>query len=161
EIHVGEDFDPTLLLSSDGRFLAMRGFNEDSTTVRVWRTADGRQLRTFSWPEEYTQAAAFAPNGRTLVTISNNRRIRVCDLATGVCTDGSVKSARGTAITFSSNSRIMFIGCLNGEVAAYDLIAGELSGPHAGHRAMIDALAVSPDGATLVTGSTDTTALVW
>ena len=160
-IPVNENFDPALFLSSDGRYLALRGETDDGTFLRVVRTSDGRAARTLPTRQEYIAAVAFAPNGRTVAAVEANSRLRVWEMATGADYLVPIKTSRPTAVTFSPNSRTLFIGCSTGQVFGYDLISGELSGPHAGHRAMIDVLAVSPDGATLVTGSTDTTALVW
>src|SRR5262249_54659171 len=53
------------------------------------------------------------------------------------------------------------VGTDDGEVSLWDAVTGTTLSQAKGHRGAVLAVAFSPDGKTLATGSADTTALLW
>jgi WD40 repeat protein/tRNA A-37 threonylcarbamoyl transferase component Bud32 len=69
----------SLAFSPDGTHLATTGGGDD---VRVWRVADGKQLRILGYPEG-ARAVTFSPDGSKLVA-AGRHGIRVWDSLTGL-----------------------------------------------------------------------------
>src|SRR5262249_42912572 len=63
----------------DGRSLASAG--TEGSTVRLWRTADGKELRRFDVKEE-VHCLRFAPDGRALA-VAAGKTVGLWDPATG------------------------------------------------------------------------------
>ncbi|HEY1377737.1 MAG TPA: hypothetical protein VGF55_13140 [Gemmataceae bacterium] len=61
-----------------GRTLASGSGN----VLYVWDVLDGREVARLKQPRKHFQSAAFSPDGRTLVTVSNEATARVWDAAT-------------------------------------------------------------------------------
>jgi hypothetical protein len=157
--------------------------------VRVHRTADGKQLHElggrrgedFSVGTVYWHGT-FSPDGGLLATSENLQTqglrliltepaIRLWDMATGqeiLKMQGQKSTAQ--VLAFSPDGRLLASGHGPGGtwrgpreliVCLWDVFSGEKLGELQGHSADIQALAFSPDGKRLVSGSDDRTALVW
>ena len=115
---------------------------------------------------------AFTPDGRQLVSASDDKTIRVWDLATGK----TVRTLRGEsapgdtgkihAMALSPDGKWLAAGgLLAGEnrdaVRLYDFASGRLVALLKGHENVVLGLAFSPDGRHLISGSSDTTAIIW
>jgi hypothetical protein len=66
-----------------------------------------------------------------------------------------------TAMAISSDSRIVALGSGTGTIRLFDVATGKSTGAIQAHLGGIYAMAFSPDGRRLATGSMDTTAIVW
>jgi WD40 repeat protein len=75
--------------SPDGATLA--GAMADRT-VRLWRSNDGRLLRTFTGHTDLVMSAAFSPDGALLATVAYDRTVRVWNV-----TEGTSRVLRGHA----------------------------------------------------------------
>jgi WD40 repeat protein len=170
--------------SPDGRILATTGLDDEA--IRLWDANTGTERALLARgtdpaaPEgmfEGTSALAFAPDGRTLAAISfyehkSNapslssreyvvRTVSLWELASGKIRHeirlplNSVQS-----VAFVGN-RFLALGGKDGTVRLHDLaMNGWLPSAH-GHRDAVAALALSPDGRSLASGSLDTTTLLW
>ena len=72
-VNNGQDFH-TVILSSDGRFLAT--LSQTQQTIAVWSTETGQQLQSIKGDlnsTNYFYSAAFSPDGRTLATLEEER----------------------------------------------------------------------------------------
>jgi WD40 repeat protein len=112
----------------------------------------------------------FAPDGRSLAaweTVANT--VVIWDLASGkeiqrlAGSQGPRAYGRGVGLAYAPDGRTLAIGGLNGdsEVRLWDLTADEVRGVLRGHLLPARALAFSPDGRLLASGSDDTTVLIW
>lgn len=118
---------------------------------------------------------AFTPDGRQLVSSSDDKTIRVWDLETGE----TVRTIRGEiapgatgkiyAMALSSDGRWLATGGKfhpsDGEAASvirlYDFLSGRLIALLAGHEDAVIGLAFSADSEHLISGSVDKAAMIW
>src|SRR5579883_1588110 len=142
-----------LAFTPDGRTLA--GPTHDGI-VHFWDLAAGTEsLPPLKLPQ-HCDLAAFSPDGRTLAAGNMNGTICLYEMATGK----ERLRCRGWPFCCSPDGRLLASG-MGGTVAVWDLTLGKEVGRFAGHRGDIAALAFSAEGTRLVSGSQDTTALIW
>jgi hypothetical protein len=114
-------------------------------------------------------SVAFAPDGRTLATSSDDRTVILWDLA-----DRARPRRLGTPLTdqdavtsvaFSPDGRWLATGSSDRTVILWDLAdrarPRRLGTPLKGHDEMVTSVAFARDGRTLATGSLDFTAILW
>jgi WD40 repeat protein len=127
--------------------------------IDLWDPATGRKLRHWTIADSMVKAVAFTPNGRWLASLGDqDRLLRLWDVSTG-------KAVRqwkdADCLAISPAGRLIAASDHSGVVRLWDLFTGELVEQLKGHRGPVFSLAFAPDGRTLVSGSADTTALVW
>lgn len=122
-------------------------------------------------------ALAFTPDGRDLVSASKDKTIRVWDLETGRTRRtfrgqiGPGPEGEVAAMALSSDGKWLASGgwmdpaqarvpCC-GDVRLYDYASGELVTLLRAHNEPVRALAFSPDGTRLISGSTDGVLVFW
>ncbi|HEV3263103.1 MAG TPA: serine/threonine-protein kinase [Gemmataceae bacterium] len=154
--------------SPDGRLLASA--SEDQT-VRVWDVAARRQLRTLRGHTGKVRTLVFHPDGRRLISGGEDRLVKVWDLATG----SELRSWTGHAtsvltLALSPDGKYLASGSNYaqgvitrepGDIKVWDLRTGKESQTLNGHLHAVTALAFSPDGHRLASGSTDGMVKLW
>lgn len=108
--------------------------------------------------------AVFSPDGKYVAT-NEAYSFAIYDAKTGAQLFFRPKSEDNffplvTCLTFSHNSQRLMIGLTSNVIQEYNL-KGQLLREYKGHRSTIRALAVSPDGKFLLSGSSDNSAKIW
>jgi WD40 repeat protein len=142
-----------LLFAPDGRSLT--GVTEDGR-MAFWDPATGDECRPPRKHFEHCQGAALSPDGRTLAVGNMNGTVCLYETATGK----ERLRLEGWPFCFSPDGRLLASG-RHDAVVVWDLASRREVGRFLGHRGDVAALAFSADGTRLVSGSQDTTALVW
>ncbi len=162
-----------------GVVIGALGFSPDSGTlyswsllgrdrkVRLWDVVTGKMLREFAAGDEagvYT--GSFSANGKWFACGGMPQLLLLYDVATGTAVHRleipalRYGNARGFAI--SPDSRTLAVGDEQGTIHLVELASGKFRQRLVGgHQGNINALLFAADGKRLVSGSTDTTALVW
>ncbi len=166
--------------TADGRRVVASAQNE----VTAWELATGKALgrSVFSQTKHPVRVAA-GPDERSVLVDLGDRELIVWDVNTaktlrtiadvfpsGKRQDGFVVPP-GAAPTVSPDGKLLAVGThsllLNeylpkdGIVRVVELASGRVKHEFRRHRSVITALAFSPDGKTLASGSADTTVLLW
>src|SRR6267142_2614895 len=108
-----------LVFSPDGRLLATTTFR--SSTVKLWETATGRELRDLSSGTQSTMSmapfVAFSNDSRLVAAAAGNNSVKIWDVTSGkelqtlAGTQGSIMSSMGVYfIAFTADGRIVTMG---------------------------------------------------
>jgi WD40 repeat protein len=147
-----------LLFSPDGRWLAARG--EASATVRVWDVASGQVLATLTGHQGPVVVSRFSPDGSRLVTLGNDKLIRVIDTGTWTVARTLELKVWPMSAAFSPDGRRLAVGCADGVGVVWNVEEGEQVGLLTRHQGETPVIEYSPDGRLILTGG-DQTASLW
>jgi WD40 repeat protein len=141
-------------------------------TVSLWAVASG-QITTLAGCTGAVHTLAFSPDGRTLAGSEEQRYqpgrppatgpiVRLWDLATGQAgTLVSHPGGYGHGLALHPSGHVLATSAgMDGSVELWDLATRQATVLN-GHTGGVNALAFSPDGHALATGSVDTTVRLW
>jgi WD40 repeat protein len=128
--------------------------------VAAWQPYHARIKAVLSHPAP-VDVAAFSPDGKTIVTGSDDRTARLWHAATGQPI-GSPLAHGGEviAVAFSPDGKTVLTACLDKSVRLWDAATGQPIAPPI-HHGCGGAVAFGPDGKTFLAGCSDGKAQLW
>ncbi|MDB5313697.1 MAG: hypothetical protein JWO38_7899, partial [Gemmataceae bacterium] len=161
-------FDPeqsglSLAISPDGKMIAT-GSDARHDRIIVSDVATGKEIVRFEAKGmNGVLNLAFTPDGRSLISGSEDAKVRVWDIANK--REPVVLDSRGwlgRSMALSADGKTVAMGSVYNVVRVWDLATGrERSDLTDGHDAPIRSVAYSPDGRLLVTGGQNQQIRVW
>jgi WD40 repeat protein/serine/threonine protein kinase len=146
--------------SPDGKTLAVGG----SRGVQLWRAEDGQVLQSLEGIGT-AYSVVYSSDGRLLATGGSDAKVRFWHAASAEPAGEVSVSRTIRAAAFTPDNATLVVGCEDGKVHFIDVAARQLLSSRgqccAKHEHPIYALAISPDGSLLLTGSADETASLW
>ena len=133
-------------------------------TLRLWDAATatprGAPLQGHS---AAVNSVAFSPDGKTLVSASEDATLRRWDAATGAALGEPWRGheARVWSVAFSPDGQTVASGGEDTTVRLWDAATGKMTAVLPGHTSRVWSLAFSPDGHTLASGSDDRSIRLW
>jgi WD40 repeat protein/serine/threonine protein kinase len=148
-----------LAFSPDGGRLAT---GSTDNVLRIWNAASGQATATAGKRSVPITSLAFSADGARLVAGSADHAVSVWDGASvhrifSATVAGSIR----VAVPSPDGKRIAGGGEGSGDIEVWDAGSGQLLAVLKGHSAAVDALAFSPDGSRIVSGSRDKSLRVW
>ena len=126
--------------------------------------ADEPLVRTLTGHELGVYAVAVTPDGRQVVSASDDKTLKVWELSSGVerhTLTGHRKSVNAVAVATTPEGWRVFSASNDGTVREWDLNSGRKVRTFTGHMDWVTAVAVGPDGRQMVSASEDGTLKVW
>jgi len=141
-----------LALSGDGRLLARAGTEQGS--VEIWDVAKVARLRTIAAHQRPVYGVALSLDGSTLVSFSQDE-VKVWDDAKGKALIGAsapnLYAFRAAAVT--RDGRVAAVAASDKTIALFDVASGKQVARIEAGPGQLHALAFSPDGRLLGSGS--------
>ena len=172
--YYGDLFVRSVAISRDGQTLVSAGGDK---TIKIWHIPTGQLTRTLTG-DSSLYAVAISPDGQTLVSGNNGGTIQVWHIPTGQLTRTLVEHSRLYAVAISPDGQTLVGGNNGGTIQIWHLPTGKLirtlrahsyrqvtnrqvTRTLRGHSGSIRSVAISRDGQTLVSCSTDHTIKIW
>jgi WD40 repeat protein len=144
-------------------------------SVRLREVATGREVFTFRQPDGFAGVQEFAPDGRTVLTVTSRQEsmgdsprydvtLHFWELATMKerltipCGSSSEWIQR---VAYAPDSRTVATARINGVIQLWDLLTGKGLSPRFASGVEVNCLAFSPDSQRLASGHRDGTILIW
>jgi WD40 repeat protein len=146
--------------SADGKLLASGSQDSD---VRLWDVETGKERRRIKGHRNSVDWMALSPDGKTLAC-SGGESLFLWDTETGKqirSVSGDKQFVAGPVAFTTDGKQLAVINQRAAAIQLLDVAEGKLVRTFTGHRDGVFALAVSPDGKKLYSGSTDGTLRVW
>jgi tetratricopeptide (TPR) repeat protein len=112
--------------------------------------------------QDRVSAVAFSPDGKAVLTGSDDGTARLWDASTGLpLLSPMAHQDRVSAVAFSPDGKAVLTGSDDRTARLWDVATGRSLGPPLAHQGRVLAVAFSPDGKAVLTGSSDRAARLW
>ncbi|GAA4418946.1 hypothetical protein GCM10023187_52870 [Nibrella viscosa] len=150
----------SVVFNLDGtRLISCTGYE---SSFKVLDAKTGTLLKTFTGHSDEVRSAAFSPDGKTLLSGSDDRTLKLWNADTGTLLktftghSGSVSS-----VAFSPDGKKLLSGSRDSTLKLWDANTGTLLKTFTGHSDEVRSVAFSPDGKRLLSGGRNNTLWLW
>jgi WD40 repeat protein/transcriptional regulator with XRE-family HTH domain len=149
--------------SPDGSRIAVANTADPSDGwASIWDAVTGELILTLPRQNAYVDSVSFSPDGRRIVTTSEDAGVRIWDANNGeelLTLYGQTAGVANAAYSPDGTRIASAIG--NNQVKVWDSATGRELLTLAGHGSGVLTVGFSPDGTRIVTASRDGTARIW
>ncbi|MEA5619661.1 serine/threonine-protein kinase [Cronbergia sp. UHCC 0137] len=130
--------------------------------IKLWNFTTGQELAVLQGHSQRVNVVAISPNGKTLVSGSDDKTIKVWNLTTKKLVytlTGHSDSIH--ALAFSTDGKTLVSGSDDHNIKVWNLVTGQLLHNLRGHSYWVRSVAISPNGLIVASGSFDKTIKLW
>jgi WD40 repeat protein len=128
-------------------------------TLEIWDTSADRKLQPYFQEPNGVRVVTACPARKLVAWVTHHRKVRVWDITTPRPID-FMQEKECPTLALSADGKAMAVA-VDYAVKLYDLERGRERLLLKGHAGKVSAVAFSPDGQTLMTGSWDETVRLW
>lgn len=138
--------------------------------ISLWRTSDGRLIRTLAGHTDDIKALHFSPDGQRLVSASRDKTVCIWEIPSAHNTGENPGRPRFTlqghtdqvlTCTFSPDGQLIASGGYDRTICLWDADGGRLIRTLIGHTHGVRSVDFSPDGTLLISSGYDRTLRLW
>jgi WD40 repeat protein/uncharacterized caspase-like protein len=150
----------SIAISKDGKRI-LSGTAGNERAIKLWNVDTGKEVKTFLGHNDYINSLDFSLDGKRIISTSGGKNsLMIWDAESGKV----IKAIDGLSSIYVSTispDGTSFISGDGRDIIHWDALTGNKIKTFEGNETMIQALAFSPDGKTLVSGGTDSLAKLW
>ncbi len=145
-------------ISPDGTLIAS---GSDDTSVRLWNAVTGEEVAVLAEHVDWIRDLAFSPDGSVLASGGDDAVVYLWDVKSHEPIRSLQATGWVTALAWGPDGARITTGAVDGVVSLWDAADGALLASAGGRAPALLALALSPDGQTLVACSGTDRLLLW
>jgi len=130
--------------------------------MSLWDVALNKETRRWLLPNRTRRHLGFAPDG-SMIAGAEDRAFDLWDAPTGKELPALLAAEAGSlnCLAFSQDGKTLAAAGDSGVIYLWQVGMAKVQAVLTGHRAKVTSLDFSPDGSRLISGSLDTTAIIW
>jgi WD40 repeat protein len=148
------------VFSPDGKYIAAVG-----VFAVLWDAQSGAEVRRYVGHTELIQAVNFSPDGKYLVTASNDATVRLWEVQPSFTSPQFASHSDGESVAgaaaFSPDGKYLVTASNDNGLRLWDVATREIVRTFTGHTDSVSSVAFSPDDKWLLSGSSDNTVRLW
>lgn len=149
----------SLAFSPDGKIIASA--ENVPAEIKLWSVETGEVIKVLTGHKSPVKSVAFSPDGRTLVSGSHDRTLKLWDIHSGqeILSLRHIKQVE--TVAFSPNGKVLASGGEDSKIRLWSLENGKEVRTLSGHTGIVWSVAFSPNGQMLVSGGADKLLKLW
>ncbi|GAB1420190.1 hypothetical protein MASR2M15_02740 [Anaerolineales bacterium] len=154
--HTDEIWAIDAFLTADGESRLLTGSRD--TTIKLWDLDEGKLLKVFNGHEDTVYSVAVSPSKERILSAGRDGLLILWDIQSREIIrtlSGHQEFGRVFDASFSPDNLFVVSGGDEGKIFIWDLTTGEIVRTLEGHGARVRAVAYSPDGRLIASGSQD------
>ncbi|NMF58213.1 hypothetical protein HC246_09310 [Pseudanabaena yagii GIHE-NHR1] len=159
----GKELDAFVTAIKAGKILQSQRVGRPDVFNALQETLNKRsEYNRLEGHDDYVLSVSFNPNGKTLVSGSGDKTIKLWNLETGT----EILTLKGhdnpiVSVSFSPDGKTLASGSTDKTIKLWNLETGREIRTLKGHESFVYSVSFSPDGKTLASGSDDKTIKLW